>query len=123
QRRLGLRSVYVDTAGAIGLHRPIVRDLATPQAEQLFRDVYGCFGGGARSGRGVALAEAAQAEVEADRGRLPEGGPLEVEPDPAERERPGDGANPADPPREPRREQSEEPRREVPPDQLGDGPE
>ena len=42
QRRLGLATVAIDTAGAKGLHRPDIADVSAPIAAELARDLAAC---------------------------------------------------------------------------------
>ena len=110
QRRLGLATLSVDTAGASELGGPRIRDLPADTAHALLRALRDAF---RQQPRGLArpFAVAHQSEVEHDGSRFAERGPLEVEKRPAERERPGGGPDQAQPPRETSGEHGEKPLR------------
>ncbi len=110
QRRLGLVTLSVDTAGASELGGPSIYDLPAANAEALLDALRDAF---RQQPRGLArpFAVADQSEVEHDGSGFAERGALKVEHGPPQRERPGGGPDEAQPPREAGSEHGEEPLR------------
>ncbi len=122
QRRLGVVSVYLDTAGASELGGPAIDDLDAVTGAALFDALRARFRLQPRH-RLRPFAVADEAEVEHHGHGFAERGLLDVEGRPPDRERPRGGADEAQPPRETGRDEAEEPLRHPLADELGDGAE
>ncbi len=101
QRRLGLVTLHLDTAGAMEMGGPAIRDLEQATGQALFALF--------RAGFQRPGAVADEAEVEHDGHGFAQRRPLQVEHRPPDGKRPRGGADEAEPPRHPGGEQAEKP--------------